>query len=142
MIILDTNVISSLMLPEPDQQIIDWLDRQDASTVWTTSVTLFEVQFGLQRLPRGKRRVALESAFERILSEALKGRIFSFDAEAAIEAARVGALQQTSGRSIEIRDLQIAGIVLSRSAVLATRNVRHFEGVCPLVDPGSLGLLA
>jgi len=137
LIILDTNVISSLMRRSQDRAILAWLDRQDATAVWTTSITVFEIRFGLHRLPPGKRHSGLVSAFERILGKELGGRVFSFDTEAASEAGRLGALHEASGRTLEIRDLQIAGIVRARSAVLATRNVRHFGGVCPFVDPGA-----
>ena len=54
MIILDSNVISELMRPRPDERVIVWLDRQPRSSIWTTSITLFEISFGLQIMPAGK----------------------------------------------------------------------------------------
>ena len=59
MIVLDTNVLSALMRQSADKQVVDWLDKQPRSSIWTTSVTILEIRFGLQILPVGKRRSAL-----------------------------------------------------------------------------------
>ena len=63
MIILDTNVVSEVMRTEPNEAVLRWFDRQPASSVWTTSITVYEIEFGLRRLPEGKRREALELGF-------------------------------------------------------------------------------
>ena len=65
MIILDTNVLSTLMRKLPNAAVVRWLDRQPAESIWITSVTLFEARLGLALLPDGKRRAALASAFAR-----------------------------------------------------------------------------
>ena len=136
MIVLDTNVLSALMQASPDRAVIEWLDRQPAESVWTTAVTVFELRFGIELLPRGKRRRGLETAFELALSEDLEGRILVFDRAAALIAGGIAAARRRTGRSVEIRDTQIAAIVLERRATLATRNVRHFRGLgLKLVDP-------
>ena len=136
MIILDTNVLSTLMRKAPDAAVVAWLDRQPAESIWITSITLFEARLGLALLPAGRRRRALEGAFERLLAEALENRVLDFDSAAAVESARLAAKRQAAGRSIDMRDTQIAGIALARHAMLATRNVRHFEDLdVPVVNP-------
>ena len=70
MIILDTNVVSEIMLPKPDERVTRWLDQQPRTSIWTTSVTVFEIRFGLETMPDGKRRAALMASFERWLGEA------------------------------------------------------------------------
>ena len=129
MIILDTNVLSALMRFTPDQAVVQWLDLQPTESVWITSITLFEARLGLALLPRGRRRQTLELAFNRVLEEDLEKRVLDFDSAAAIEAAALAAERQRAGRSVDMRDTQIAGIALARRASLATRNVRHFEGL-------------
>ncbi|MGH9445610.1 MAG: PIN domain-containing protein, partial [Terriglobia bacterium] len=86
MIILDTNVLSALMCSEPEDQVVRWLDRQPAESVWTTSTTVFEARFGIALLPQGGRRKALEQSFVRLLQEDLENRILDFDGAAAGEA--------------------------------------------------------
>jgi predicted nucleic acid-binding protein len=135
-IILDTNVLSALMRTAPDVPVIDWLDRQPPESVWITSVTLFEARFGLNLLPKGRRRQALESAFERLLEDDLENRVLDFDSAAAAAAAALAATRQKAGRPVDVRDTQIAGIALARRATLATRNVRHFRDLkVPVVNP-------
>jgi len=135
-IILDTNVLSTLMRKLPNAAVVRWLDRQPAESIWITSVTLFEARLGLALLPDGKRRAALASAFARLLEEDLQNRVLDFDTGAAIEAAELAARRQSAGRPVGIRDTQIAGITLARHATLATRNTRHFADLkINVIDP-------
>jgi toxin FitB len=135
-IILDTNVLSALMRKTPEAPVVAWLDRQPAESVWITSITLFETRLGLALLPKGLRQRALEAAFARLLEEDLENRVLDFDSAAALEAASLAAERQRTGRPVDMRDTQIAGIALARHATLATRNVRHFEDLkVPVVDP-------
>jgi toxin FitB len=137
-ILLDTNVISALMRRKPELAVVDWLDAQPSESVWTTSITVFEVQTGLELLEPGRRRRQLEDAFAELLGGDMAGRVQPFDERAALAAGGIAASRQRAGRALEIRDLQIAGIATVRRATLATRNVRHFEDLeIRLVDPWS-----
>jgi predicted nucleic acid-binding protein len=136
MIILDTNVLSGLMRTVPEAPVVAWLDRQPVESVWITSITLFEARLGLALLPSGRRRRTLEAAFARLLQEDLENRVLDFDSAAAAEAASLAAARQKTGRPVDLRDTQIAGIALARRATLATRNVRHFGDLkISIVDP-------
>jgi toxin FitB len=135
-ILLDTNVLSALMQREPNQTVVAWLDEQPSESIWTTSITVFEVRMGLELLDGGRRRSRLEREFERLLAEDLDGRVHLFDRVAADTAGMIAASRQRTGLTVEIRDVQIAGIASARKATLATRNTRHFEGLgITLVDP-------
>ncbi len=136
MIVLDTNVVSALMRRVLDPAVRDWLDRQPAQSVWTTSTTVLEVRAGLESLEAGERRTALERAFEMLLRDDLGERVLPFDVPAANLAGAIAADRRRTGRTVEVRDIQIAGIVMARHATLATRNQRHFEGYgLALVNP-------
>ena len=135
MTILDTNVISALMRQEPDKKVVTWLDSQSRTSIWTTSITVLEIRFGLQVMALGKRRSLLLGAFEMLLDQ-LGNRIAAFDDDAARQAADLMALRRRKGRPVELRDTMIAGIVLARHASLATRNVVHFEDLSiSMVNP-------
>jgi len=127
MIVLDTNVISALMQKEPEKPVVKWLDAQPTASVWITAITVMEIRFGLQTMPKGRRQEALIGAFEMMLKNMIEGRIASFDAEAGIQAAELMAQRKRKGRPAEVRDTMIAGIVLANRATLATRNTQHFE---------------
>ena len=126
MIILDTNVLSELMKKQPDSSVIKWLDKQPSESIWITTITLLEARLGLELLPKGKRRNILEQSFLQILKQDLENRILPFDTAAANQAAKLTAKRQKEGKSIDFRDTQIAAIVQTRRAKLATRNVKHF----------------
>jgi len=127
MILLDTNVISALMLAVPDQAVEQWLDRQPESSIWTTTVTLMELRSGVLSLPAGRRRLMLLRELEAVLNEEIQGRYASFDVAAAEHTAELLATRRKRGRPQDFRDAMIAGIVLSSKATLATRNTAHFE---------------
>jgi toxin FitB len=128
-ILLDTNVLSALMRRRPDPAIVAWLDARAPESIWTTAVTVFELRFGIELLPPGRRRGSLEAAFDAMLRDDLGGRIAAFDDVAAREAAALAARRQRGGRVVDLRDTQIAGIALARRADIATGNVRHFDGL-------------
>ena len=136
MIIVDTNVLSALMKSAPERAVVTWLDRQPADSIWITAITLFEARLGLALLPKGRRQRELQAAFGRLLEEDLENRVLDFDSAAANEASALAAERRRAGRPIDMRDTQIAGIALARRAAIATRNVRHFEGLSvPVIDP-------
>jgi hypothetical protein len=135
-ILLDTNVLSAMMRAASEPAVERWLDAQPAESVWTTSITVFEIRFGLKLLAPGRRLDQLDMAFRRAIDEVLGGRVVAFDTTAAEIAAAIAAERQQRGRTIEIRDVQIAGIAKARKATLATRNTRHFDDLgIALVDP-------
>ena len=127
MILLDTNVLSALMQPTPDFSVAAWLDRQSEREIWTSTVSLFEVEYGLNLMPVGKRRSHLETVFATLLRGELRGRIADLDPRAAAEAGKLMATRQQQGRDYEPLDAMIAAIAVTRRASLATRNVKHFD---------------
>ena len=133
MIVLDTNVLSALMRPGPDTEVLRWLDRQAAKSIWTTSVTVFEIHFGLQTMPLGRRQAAMKAAFDHWLRAIVQERIAVYDHDAAVCAANLAADRKVRGRPGELRDTMIAGIVLASHATLATRNVKHFDDIAKSV---------
>jgi len=135
-IILDTNVLSALMRPQPDVKVAAWLNQQPAQSVWITAITVFEAHFGIELLAPSRRRQEIERAFVRVLHEDLEGRVLDFDVASAQQAAALAAERQRVGRPVDFRDTQIAGIALARHGTIATRNIQHFEDVSvPIVNP-------
>ena len=129
-------MLSALMLKVPDQPVVSWLDHQPAESVWTTSISVFEIRFGLTILDDGRRKDRLLNAFARVLDEELAGRVLDFDRTTAEETAALLAERRSAERTLEIRDAMIAGIIRARRATLATRNVRHFTDTgTSIVDP-------
>ncbi|MFZ1940262.1 MAG: type II toxin-antitoxin system VapC family toxin [Terracidiphilus sp.] len=133
MVLLDTNVISEIMLPAPDPRVLRWLDRQPPQSIWITAVSLYEIRYGLQSMPTGKKQTALMALLERWLAEVVQHRIASFDQAAALQAADLAASLKLKGHPRDPRDTMIAGIVLASHATLATRNTKHFVDIAKSV---------
>jgi predicted nucleic acid-binding protein len=126
MVLLDTNVLSALMIQPADPAVVVWLDRQARESIWTTSITLLEIHFGLNIMAGGRRRKARLAAFRRLVDEVLEDRIANFDRSAAEASAALMARRKAAGQPVDLRDTMIAGIAQARKASLATRNVKHF----------------
>ncbi len=136
MILLDTNVLSALMHTTPDLTVAAWMDRQPAFAIWTTSITIFEIEYGLKLMPEGKRRTDLEKSIAELLAYDFRGRVAPFDLAASAVAGRLSAQRRREGRTTEDQDAMIAGIAIVRQAAIATRNVRHFEDLpIKVLDP-------
>jgi toxin FitB len=136
MIILDTNVVSALVRTRIEAAVRDWLDCQPRQSIWTTSITLLEIRFGVAIMNLGRQGRRLERDIEEVLHSKLEDRIVPFDTPAAEATAALMADRRRSGRTGELRDAMIAGTAIARRATLATRNVRHFADLpIPVVDP-------
>ena len=136
MILLDTNVLSALMLAEPDPVVVRWLDGLDPTSIWTTSVTVFEVRFGLSRHDAGRKTDRLEKAFAALISDDLEGRVATLDHLAAEAAGLLAARREAAGKTVDFRDTLIGGIALANKADIATRNSRHFTDLAvTVIDP-------
>jgi predicted nucleic acid-binding protein len=126
MIVVDTNVVAEAMKVSPAPAVISWLNAQETSGLFLTTVTIGEIRFGLRVLPQGKRRLQLEQAFERVIADAFAGRILAFDEEAARQYGEVMGRRREIGRPLSVLDGQIASIARANSFAVATRNVRDF----------------
>lgn len=129
MILLDTNVLSEFMRPQPSVQVVAWLDGQPPAEVWVNAISLAEIELGLSLMPAGKRQAALSQAARAMFEEDFAGRCLPFDEFAAICYARIVSTRTRMGRPISVEDAQIAAIALANRMLLATRNTRDFEGI-------------
>ncbi len=126
MIVLDTNVISEAMKPEPDEAVRAWLNDQVAETLYVSSVTLAELLYGIGSLPDGRRKQGLTEALNGVIT--LFGeRILPFDIDAARHYAESAVKARAAGKGFPTPDGYIAAIAASRKFIVATRDTSPFE---------------
>jgi predicted nucleic acid-binding protein len=128
MILLDTNVVSEAMRPEPHPAVRNWLNEQPAETLYLSSVTLAELLFGIAALPAGKRKNTLESALDGLM-ELFSDRVLSFDPDAARHYAELAVTARTAGLGFPTPDGYIAAIAASRGLVVASRDTGPYQAV-------------
>ncbi|MEJ7744644.1 MAG: type II toxin-antitoxin system VapC family toxin [Nocardioidaceae bacterium] len=135
MIVLDTNVVSELMRSAPSEAVLRWVQAQSATQLYTTSVTLAEVRYGIARLPDGRRKDLLMAAAEEVFTT-FADRVLAFDAAAAVHYADVAVARARAGAPISGFDAQIAAVCRRHQAALATRNINDFDHLeLDLLDP-------
>lgn len=135
MIVLDTNVVSELMRPEPAPAVLTWMQRSSGHGLYTTAVTIAEIRYGIARLPEGRRRQALHQAADEIFA-AFPRQVLPFDLACAGVYAAIVASREKQGNPISGFDAQIAAICRSQAASLATRNTKDFvDAGTSLLDP-------
>jgi predicted nucleic acid-binding protein len=135
-IVLDTNVVSEFMKIAPSVRVAKWLASHAHSKIFTTSVTQAEIFFGLEIMPRGRKRDALYKAASAMFKDQFANRVLAFDGDASHLFASIAAARRRAGQPIGQFDCQIAAIARFHGAAIATRDFRDFAdcGV-ELIDP-------
>lgn len=135
MILLDTNVVSEAMKPDPHPAVRDWLDAQAAETLYLSSVTVAELMFGIGALPSGKRKDRLTAALDGVL-ELFATRILLFDLETARRYADLAVRERAAGKGFPTPDGYIAAIAATHGFTVASRDGSAFEAAGLIViDP-------
>ena len=126
MILLDTNVVSEAMKPDPDPAVLGWLDEQAAETLFLCSVTIAELMFGIAALPKGKRKERLTTALEGVVT-LFADRILPFDIEAARRYADLAVSARAAGRGFPTPDGYMAAIAAAHDFAVASRDSSAFS---------------
>ncbi|MGE0740706.1 MAG: type II toxin-antitoxin system VapC family toxin [Hyphomonadaceae bacterium] len=124
MILLDTNVVSELMRPQPDQRVVAWL-RKNARMLSIPTIAIGELRYGVARLQPGRRKDSLNAALDELVNR-FAGAIIDYDVVAARACGDILAVAEAAGRPMSLADAQIAACAHVARADLATRNVADF----------------
>jgi toxin FitB len=135
--LLDTNIISDPLKPEPSAALEAWMQDQAGSDLFVATLTIAELWRGILQRTGGRRRRQLEAWFTGPSGpESLfRGRILDFNLPSAMEWARLMAEGSIAGRPRSALDMVIAAIAMANDCVVVTANERHFEGVVAFINP-------
>ena len=135
MILLDTNVLSELMRPEPAEPVLAWMRGQAAAELYVSSISYAEILYGIDLMPEGKRRRALAEQADAMFAQDFAGRVMSFDPASAPAFAVIAGVRRRAGNPIHPVDAMIAAIARTHGAAIATRD-RDLKGCgVPIVNP-------
>jgi predicted nucleic acid-binding protein len=134
--LLDTNVVSETMRPQPHSAVLEWLAQVDEDRVHLSVVTLAELRHGIERLPTGQRRKRLDDWLRHDLALRFEGRILPISPEIADAWGKIVAHRDAIGRPIGVMDAFIAATAETHALTLVTRDVAGFETVVgKIVNP-------
>lgn len=136
-ILIDTNVLSELMRPQPSPVVLKWFAQHKDVDFYTSAITQAELLLGVALLPSGKRRDSIADAIERMFEQNFVEHCLPFDDLAAHDYAVLVAERTRVGLPISTEDAQIAAIALRHGYTLATRNTKDFLNIAGLnlIDP-------
>ena len=136
MIILDTNVVSELMRPVPEQRVLRWFSHQAAEDLHVTAVTMSEILYGIELIAAARRRDVVRAGAEKMFGDVFGDRILTFEDRAARAFSQIASSRRRQAKPMSEFDAQIAAITRVHGATLATRNPYVFEGCgVRLVNP-------
>lgn len=123
--LLDTNILSEPLRPEPDDGVLRRL-RDHRGEVATASVVWHEMLFACYRLPPSARRSAIQEYLDEVLRPSLS--ILHYDARAAEWHAAERARSAGEGRTPPSADGQIAAVARTNGLIVVTLNVAGYSG--------------
>ncbi len=140
MILLDTNVVSEPLRPQPNMDVVDWLNKQAIETLYLSTISIAELRFGIAVLPDGHKKQKLLHGLEQTILPLFAGRVLSFEEEAAVAYAALRASARAKGRAIALADGYIAAIAQAHKLVVATRDTAPFEAAeISVINPWTHG---
>ncbi len=135
MILLDTNVVSEAIKPEPHPSVLAWLDAQAAETLFLSSITVAELLFGIGTLPDGRRKDMLAARIDDLLDQFV-GLVLPFDTVVARRYADLAVAARAQGKGFPTPDGYIAAIAAAHGFAVASRDTSAFNAAgLTVVDP-------
>lgn len=129
MIVLDTNVVTETMRPNPNAAVVAWLNRQDIQTLHLTAVSLAELRFGIARLDEGRTRADLSTRLDMMLDQVFPGRVLPFTDAAAQTFADRMAVARRNGLAVGFQDGMIGATAATSGFAIATRDASPFSAM-------------
>lgn len=127
MIVIDTNVISELWKIEPNPAVLRWLDAQAVETLYLSTITVAELRYGIEAMPKGMRRTVFQQRLENEVLPLFADRVMVFDLAAAKAYAELMARAKATGKAIGKADGCIAASAVVHGLIVATRDTSPFQ---------------
>lgn len=124
--LIDTCVLSELVRPRPDRQVVAWMESCDEEAIFLSVLTLGEIQKGIEKLVPGKRRNELQAWLDRDLRHRFAGRLLEIDAEVALVWGQVQASMERAGTPLPTIDGLLSATAIAHNLTIVTRNTGDF----------------
>ncbi len=132
-VLLDTNVVSETVRPEPDSRVLAFLSADHQ--LWLSTIVIHELDFGVKMLPVGRRRDLIAVAMRSLVARHAD-RVLPVGVDEAERSASLRVRARQSGRTLDLGDALIAATAAVNDLAIATRDTKHFEGLdIEVIDP-------
>jgi predicted nucleic acid-binding protein len=134
--LVDTNVVSEFVRPEPNLRVKGWFEKADPELLYASVITFGEIRLGIEDLPVGKRRTALEQWLEEGVPEWFQSNLLPVTKAIADRWAQMTIQARRRGIAISTADGLIAATAMEHGLTLITRNAKDFENIeLPIFNP-------
>jgi toxin FitB len=133
--LLDTNAVSEWVKPRPNLGLIRWMESADEDRVFFSLISLAELRYGVERMPKGARRTRLEHWLGDELPLRFEGRIFAVDESVAEAWGKMVSRSEALGRPMDVMDALLSATAEVHRLTLVTRNVSDFPTLKTIVNP-------
>jgi predicted nucleic acid-binding protein len=136
MLLLDTNVLSEVTKPSPNEDVLTWLHELDEDRTFISIVSIAEICRSIALMEKGRKQEALDKWLTDDLPQRFENRIIPVEGLVARAWGDLMALAMRSGRGLASMDGMIAATAVAHQLSLATRNTKDFEGLgINIIDP-------
>jgi toxin FitB len=137
--LLDTNVVSEALRPQPDARVLAWL-RENEARAWLSVLTVGEMEAGIRGAPDPRRARELRAWLDDVLIPQFTHRLLPLDMAVTRRWGERTAAARANGTPVGAVDALIAATAAQHGLAVATRNVRDFEHLAvEVVDPWASG---
>jgi predicted nucleic acid-binding protein len=121
--LLDTNVVSEAIKPQPQSHVVAWLAAQPSDTIYLSVLTLGEIEQGIVRSPNPRSAERLARWLEEELVPQFRGRLLAVDAAVMKTWGQITGRALLQGRPVGYVDSLLAATAIAHGLTLATRYV-------------------
>lgn len=120
--LLDTCVVSELVKPEPNAQVIQWLNARNETLLCLSVLTLGELYKGISKLREIRKKERLWAWLHDELRPRFGNRILDIDTDIIMAWGRLSGESERLGNTLPVVDSLIAATALVHGLIVITRN--------------------
>lgn len=124
--LLDTCVISEFVAKQSSEKVVAWLGALDPEAVFLSTVTIGEIQKGIEKLPASRRKETLRTWLKDDLLVRFHDRLLPLGIGEMLAWGALMGRAEAKGKSLPLLDSLIAATALHHDLVVVTRDEDGF----------------
>lgn len=134
--LLDTNVLSELRRPKPDQRVVAFVASQPLEDLFISTVTLAEIRFGIEMVSDAGRRADLVDWLANKVRPLFEQRVLQVSEDVMLKWRLMVEGGRRAGHTFSQPDLVIAASAAHYGLTVVTRDVSDFDRAkVPVLNP-------